>query len=269
MRKNYTDIKQYIKNIILKTKKLNYTFLKKHPNSKYSLDDIISEILYFLKSGLSYRMLRSKINYKTLHYYYSKFIKYNIFHKLFNKIRNIYLKKYISKTNKAILYIDSTIVANKYGVNKVGRNKFYKNKKSTKISLLTDQNGFPLSVFFIKGNYHDNRTFEKHIKDALVFLPNNKFKIIADKAYSSNKNYTLLNSINIKHIIPPRKNMKIYKTYVYDKYEYKKRIKIEHIFGRLKVNRRLSFRYEKYLRNFSGLTFLFFSFIANNIIKNN
>ena len=228
MKAKYIDIKRYIKNIVLKTKKLNSTFLKKHPNSKYLLDDIINEILYFLKSGSSYRMFRSKINYKTLNYYYLKFIKYNIFHKLFNKIRTIYLKKNKSNNNERILYIDSTVVANKYGINKIGRNKFYKNKKSTKISLMTEKNGFPLSVFFIKGNYHDNRTFEKHIKDASVFLPNNKFKIIADKAYSSNKNYTLLNSINIKHIIPPRKNMKIYETYIYDKYEYKKRIKIEH-----------------------------------------
>ena len=69
MRTKYIDIKQYIKNIVLKTKNLSSTFLKKHPNSKYLLDDIISEMLYFLKSGSSYRMFRSKINYKFIKFF--------------------------------------------------------------------------------------------------------------------------------------------------------------------------------------------------------
>ena len=261
------DIKQEIKNIVLKTKNLNSTFTKKHPNTKYTLDEIIDEIIYFMKSGVSYRMLRSPINYKTLHYYYSLFVKNNVFYKLFNKIRNVYLKKYIHVDDNCSLYIDSTIINNKYGVNKVGRNKFYKNKKSTKISLMTDKNGFPLSILFMKGNYHDNKVFEKHIRDAIVLLPNKNLKIITDKAYSSKKNYLLLKSKNIGHIIPPRRNMKMAKTYTYDKNEYKKRTKIENIFSRLKMNRKFSFRYEKYLRNFVGFVYLAFSFIAINIIK--
>lgn len=261
------DIKQEIKNIVLKTKKLKNTFIKKHKNTKYSLDLIIEELVYFLKSGVSYRMLRSKINYKTLHYYHSLFAKNKIFLRLFNRIKNVYLKKYINKQDNCSLYVDSTIVNNKYGINKIGRNKFYKNKRSTKISLLTDINGFPLSILFMKGNYHDNKVFEKHIRDAVLLIPNKQLKVIADKAYSSYKNYSLLASQNINHIIPPRRNMKLASIYKYDKNEYKNRIKIEHIFGRLKINRKLLFRYEKYLRNFSSFIFLAFSFIAINIIK--
>jgi len=69
------DIKLELKKIVLNTKNFKYTFLKKHPNTKYSLDFIIDEILYFLKSGVSYRMLRSKANFRTIHYYHSKFVK--------------------------------------------------------------------------------------------------------------------------------------------------------------------------------------------------
>jgi len=261
------DIKQEIKKIVLNTQNFKYTFLKKHPNSKYSLDFIIDEILYFLKSGVSYRMLRSKANFRTIHYYHSKFVKHNIFFKLYKKIRNIYINKYY--TNKdAILLIDSTIINNKFGINKIGRNKFYKNKKSTKISLMTDNHGFPLSILFMKGNYHDTCLFEKHIKDACVLFPKSNKKIIADKAYASHHNYALLKQKNIEHIIPPRKNMKIYHSYTYDKNEYIKRTIIENIFARLKINRRLSFRYEKFLRNFSSFVFLAFSYISINIGKN-
>ena len=182
------NIKIEIKKIILNCNNLKNSYNKKHTNSKYSLDLIIDELLYFLKSGVSWRYLRSPINYKTLFWHYSKFVKNNIFLKLFKKIRNIYLRKYIHKN--CSLLIDSTIIYNKFGINKIGRNKFYKNKNTTKISLMADINGFPLSILFMKGNYHDNSVFEKHIRDALVIVPNKNVKILADKAYSSKNNFS-------------------------------------------------------------------------------
>jgi transposase len=259
------DIKIELKNIILNTEKLKDTYIKKHSNSKYSLELIISEILYFLRSGVSWRMLRSIINYKTLHWHYTLFVKYNIFVKLFNKIKSKYLNICSTETNT--LYIDSTIIYNKNGTNKIGRNKFYKNKKTTKISLMTDKNGFPFSILFMKGNYHDITVFNKHIRDAKLIQPKIKKTIIADKAYASNKNYKLLEENNFDHIIPPRKNMKIASTYTYDKDKYKKRIKIEHIFGRLKIFKRIDQRNDKLLRNYKGFVHLAFTQIAINILN--
>lgn len=259
------NLQTELKKIVLNTESLKNTYSVTHTHSKYTIDLIINEILYFLKSGVSWRMLRSEINYKTLFWHYSKWVKNNVFYKLFSKIRNAYIKKYIIGDCK--LLIDSTIVYNKCGINKIGRNRFYKNKKTTKISLMTDINGFPLSVLFLKGNYHDNSVFDKHIRDACVLIPNNQKTVMADKAYSAKKNYSLLDSKDIKHIIPPRKNMKLYATYNYDINEYKKRIRIEHIFGRLKVNKRINLRYDKNLRNFSGFVLLAFSIIGINIIN--
>ncbi|ARF12558.1 transposase [Klosneuvirus KNV1] len=259
------DIKTELKNIILKTDLFKNTFSNKHTNSKYSIDLIINELLYFLQSGVSWRSLRSPINSKTLFWHYSRFVKNNIFLKLFKKIKHTYVHKYIC--DQPSLLIDSTIIYNKFGINKIGRNKFYKNKKTTKISLMTDINGFPLSVLFLKGNYHDNSVFNKHIRDTLLILPNKKIKIIADKAYSSKNNYTLLDSHNLLHIIPPRKNMKIANDYKYEKNEYIKRIKIEHIFARLKTYKRLNLRYDKWLRNYSGFVYLALSLISINIFN--
>jgi transposase len=258
------DIKFELKNIILASKHLKNTYDHKHTNSKYSLDLIIDELMYFLKSGVSWRLLRSTINSKTLFWHYRRFVDNNVFVRLFNKIKQVYLKKYID--DQCSLLIDSTIIYNKYGINKIGRNKFYKNKKVTKISLLTDIHGFPLSVLFMKGNYHDNHVFNTHIRDAIAIIPNKKITIMADKAYSANNNYELLNTYNMKHIIPPRKNMRIAATYKYDKNEYIKRIKIEHIFARLKLFKRLDHRYDKYLKNYKEFVYLAFTFIAKNII---
>lgn len=261
------DITSEMKDVILRTQDLKNTFIKTHPNTKYKLETIINEILYFLKAGMSWRLLRSPINYKTLHYHYCNFVKYNIFDKLLNQIKTKYLEQYITNENQITCYMDTTNVTNKFGINKIGRNKFYKNKNSTKISNLSDKNGFPLSILFMKGNYHDITVFEKHIRDISLLIPKNKLKIIADKAYSSNKNYTYMDKHNIKHIIPPRKNMKQHSTYKYDKQEYIDRIKIEHIFSRLKGFRRLSYRYEKLFRNFKGFVLLAFSIIGINIIN--
>lgn len=259
------NIEKILKCTVLKCKHIARTYTIKHPNTKYSLDLIINEILYVLRSGISWNMYRSKINNKTLYYHFSKFVKHNIFLKAFTKIKNTYLKKYINKFDNCDLIVDSTVIQNKYGINKIGRNKFYKNKKSTKLSLLTDINGFPLSIFFMKGNYHDNSIFEKHIFDIELLLPTKNLRIIADKGYSSKKNYLFLESKNIGHIIPPRRNMKIYDNYLYNKNEYIKRIKVEHIFGRIKNYKRISLRYDKQLRNFSAFVFLSLSIIATNI----
>lgn len=75
-----------LKKIILATNNLKDSYNTQHTNSKYSLDLIINEILYFLKSGVSWRMLRSTINYKTLFWHYSRFVKNKVFLKLlYNK----------------------------------------------------------------------------------------------------------------------------------------------------------------------------------------
>ena len=71
----YMDIKHILKDTILKTACLKNTFIKKHPHTKYTLNQIINEILYVLRSGVSWNMYKSNINSKTLYYYFSKFVK--------------------------------------------------------------------------------------------------------------------------------------------------------------------------------------------------
>ena len=78
------NLKHEIKHIILNDSCLKHSFNKIHPNTKYSLDLIIDEIFYVLKSGVSWRLLRSTINFKTLFWHFNNFVRNNIFLKLFN-----------------------------------------------------------------------------------------------------------------------------------------------------------------------------------------
>ena len=256
-----------IKKTILNTNKLKDRYTKIYPNTKYLLDEIIKELVYVLKSGISWNLLRSKINLKTLYWHYTEFIKYSVFDRTLNKMKNMYIKDIVGINNKIDVLIDATTIENKYGINKIGRNKFYRNKKITKVSLMTDSNGFPLSILFMKGNKHDNNTFNNHIEDALIILKNKKIRVIADKGYSSNKNYKLLDKNNMDHIIPPRKNMKQYKLYNYSKKDYVRRIKIENVFGIIKNYKRISIRYDKLLRNFKGFIIIGLLIFAKNVLN--
>ena len=47
------NIASELKNTILNSK-LKNSYINTHPNCKYSLDLIINELLYFLKSGVSW-----------------------------------------------------------------------------------------------------------------------------------------------------------------------------------------------------------------------
>jgi len=101
----------------------------------------------------------------------------------------------------------------------------------------------------------------------LLFFLKENYKLSQIRHISSYKNYELLDQNNITHIIPPRNNMKIASNYKYDINSYKKRIKIEHIFGRLKTYRRFNMRYDKLLSRFAGFTYFALSIIAINIIN--
>lgn len=241
--------------MIKKTPNVSKYYEQPYPNTKYKLEMIVADIIYVLKTGVSWRDVRTKCNHCTLYYHYKRFVEHDIFGKVFRLLRKEYLEDL--KAENMLLLIDSTVVNNKFGVTKIGRNKYYKNKRCIKISMMTDGNGIPLSILMMKGNKHDNTTFGRHIDDAIILCRRKKkLKVLADKGYCSKKNYELLDSKKIEHIIPPRRNMKLYETYKYSKTEYVKRNKIENTFARIKKLRRLDNRYDKKMKSMWGFVYM-------------
>lgn len=237
--------------IILSNKNIKQFYIKSFPNSKYSLKSILSEILFILKTGISWRDCRSNINYQSIYYHFKRFVKFGIFKKLFINLRSTFIRS--NKTNVQI--IDSTFIMNKYGKNFVARNKFFKSKNCNKVSLLTDINGVPLSALINVGNTHDIKFLKSHLND-LCYL-NKKYNtnvcILADKGYESK---IIRNKISPKYslMIPKKSNMKI--SYQFDKFLYKNRIHVEHSFSKLKNFRRIMVRYDSNIINFSEFLFL-------------
>ena len=235
------DFKTIIINIIKSSSVLKKKYFVKHPNTKYSIFFILDELLYVLKTGLSWRNTRSPIHWNSLYYHFNILTKYNIFKKLFYKLR-----KKIKKNN--IYVIDSSFVQNKNGKNYIKRNKFYKNKNGNKISLITDLNGTPLSIFTNTANKHDLSFIEKHFNDITI----KNSIMLADKGYVSEK---IRNEYKINFMIPKKKNQK--KVYYFDKQLYKKRIIVENTFQKIKSFRRINQRYDSKISSFNS--FLYFA----------
>ena len=239
-----------LKNFILSNKSVGKYYSKKFPNSKYTLESILIEILYVLKTGISWRDLRSAVKWQTVYFHFRRFTKYNIFKKLFFNLR----KKYIALSCTNILSIDSTFIPNKFGKNKLKRNKFYKNKKCNKISIITDIIGTPLSIIIDKGTIHDSQFFNRHVKD-ITIIQNNKCKyFLGDKAYVSNKIRTFLNSYNCELITPKKSNSN--NKHFFDKKIYKKRIFVEHAFQKFKSNKRIDSRYDSLFSTYYSFVYL-------------
>ena len=249
-----------IKNLIYDTihkSCIGHLYETTHTNQKYQIMDILEDIIYVLKTGISWRNLRSHINWVTLYWHYKRFVKYGIFKKTYlsllhgcNKFTNIHI-------------IDSTFIPNKFGKNKIARNIFYKSKNGNKISLVTDSNGIPLSIILKPGNIHDINFVNDHIHDMLYiskkYTSKNKKYMLADKGYVSENIRSALNLNGYTTYIPDKKNCKI--NHVFDNNMYKLRLKIEHTFARLKLFRRIMNRYDSLLKNYSEFLYLAMIFI--------
>ena len=94
-------------------------------------------------------------------------------HNLFNKwsrdgIFKIGFDNYINKkninTNDIDLFIDTTFINNKYGVENIALNTDNKKKKSTKISFLSDADKFIYSVVSVPINNNIKRKYKKRRK---------------------------------------------------------------------------------------------------------
>lgn len=250
----------------------NYNF--HYRSQKYILPDIINGIIHFIKYALPWNnkfVFVGKnsvlINGKILHQHFLKlrFIIFSFFDYFLVHITNI-----LQKRKHLNLSIDSTFINNEYGIDHVSRNKFNKNKKCMKLSIICSDNKLPVSIIIDEGNLHDSQLFLKH----MIHLENNnvlkqnilnsnfRFKNFkADKAYDSSNIRIKLESYKFDVLIPQnRRNIKdkskILKFNHHWKQKYNKRLHIEHLFKLLKNFRKLKYRYEKTITSYRSVVYL-------------
>ena len=126
---------------------------------------------------------------------------------------------------------------------------------TTKFHLAITFVGQVIEGFLGRGNENDIISAADLTKDVFGCF------VIEDKGYDSDAHRNNLISQNNIPVIPGRKNRKI--EIQYDKELYKKRSKIEILFGKIKENRRLAVRYDKFDLNF--LAFIGIAFLKINL----
>lgn len=109
---------------------------------------------------------------------------------------------------------------------------------NTKLHAVTDTIGRPIRLVITAGQVSDYKGAAVLIDD----LPNADF-LLADRGYDADWFRNALSDKKIKPCIPGRKSRK--KPVKYDKRRYKRRNRIERMFGKLKDWRRVATRYDR------------------------
>ena len=109
---------------------------------------------------------------------------------------------------------------------------------NTKLHAVTDQNGRPLSFFMTAGQISDY-TGASALLDSLPMAQ----WLLADRGYDADWFRDALEEKGIRPCIPGRRSRG--KPVKYDKRKYKRRNRIEIMFGRLKDWRRVATRYDR------------------------
>lgn len=266
MNLNKLKIEDIIYDTILKNKNMGHFYTNNYISKKHSLNDIITEIIYVLKTGISWRNLRSHINYNSIYYHFKRFVNNNIFIDAYNSILNSYLQK-IKNINGII--IDSSFIQNKFGKGNIKRNKFFKNKKCFKLSIITDFNNIPFSILLANGNLHDSTIFDDHKDDILKYkknIPKNS-NFLADKGYISKNINNFCTNNNIVYLVPNKINSKKPPFTDEQNIIYKKRLFIEHLFARIKQFRRIALIYDSKFNTYNNFLHLALSIIMLEKIR--
>ena len=219
--------------------------------NKYEYKTFINAFIIRLKTSNTWEHIseQSHISKTHLNRVFIEWSDANIFQNAYKQ----FLNKYNLFIDNNEVYIDSTIIMNKYGTrNTTGYNTYEcKKHRSNKISVIASRNGIPLGIHVSNSNVHD-------INLLLTTLPKRTLfnKLYGDKGYIS-KYYKnkLKRNRNIDFVTPFRKNQK-HKLNDIDKLNIKNRIRIEHFNALIKQNKCINIRYDRYLEPYIGLVYL-------------
>ncbi len=168
-------------------------------------------------------------------------------------LNNYYFKlKDIKKSKTINLFIDSTFIINKYGIESIAKLYEYKKKKATKLSVIVDEFKNVIGYHVAdKSSIHDVKLVKNTIDNITLNLDNAKnINLIGDKGYISQNKY-IIGKKELKIITPKKRYKK--KTNKNTKFEYKllkKRFIVEHTINEIKNTERLMIRKDRINKTF-------------------
>ena len=247
---------------------LNNDLFKPTTNTKYTLDQILDVIEYVLITGASWRSIdlpifnNLNIRWQSIYYHFQKFSKVNVFKKVYLQLLDSYFKQNRSGKLK-YLSVDTSFLKN-YNASNVAFNGYCRKKRLSKLSLIVDSNGVPISALIAAGNHSDQKLFYNNWNDLYVEIngsKNNKHKryLLADAIYDTK---SIRDTINNKQITPliafnKRNSRNDTRTVSgHHKQIFRKRMIVENVFSWIYQNRRTTGRYDKLNRNYYSFLFM-------------
>lgn len=130
-----------------------------------------------------------------------------------------------------------------------------KRGKGSKVMAITDAAGLPIALRTRGANHHEVKLVEETL--ACIMIEGLPRKLVADKAYDSDKLRATMERIGIDLVVPHRSNRRKKKTQDGRKLRrYTRRWKVERFFAWLHNYRRCVIRWDYYDKNFEGFILL-------------
>jgi hypothetical protein len=241
-------------------------------NSKYDNQYYLLNIMYMLNDFVSWKSLKYSIHlksnsiyhYKTIHKKHILWSDNLVYKYAYTEIINNDKINNITEN----LFIDNTLINNKYGSENIGYGGETKKKKFTLLTAVINENKKPVLIFNNKTNDKNIKLNNKNIqiqtlphdtKSLLTTIKKLKNKvvkntyIVGDKGFIINKDKITNKYITV--ITPKKINQKIKNTED-NKNKLKKRYTIENFFALLKNFNRINIRRDKLIKTYLGFVYL-------------
>ena len=149
-----------------------------------SAEEVLSLIYFVLESGMTWRHLmrvQTKYDFRTVHNFFRKWSKAKVFERAYISMLSLSRRR---RRRGSYHCIDTSFVKNILGRDCVGRNPTDRGRNATKMSVIVDETGIPVSLSYYPANVHDVRTVTKSLENLMVDVPKST-PIYADKGYDS------------------------------------------------------------------------------------
>jgi transposase len=201
---------------------------------------VLHKIFWVLETGSQWRNVPSElVSAKTIYHYFRQWSQLRVFEDCFYELAR--------RVPQDHVVVDTTFVKNVFGKDVLGRNPTDRGRKATKVSLITNQHGTPLSVTFHKANRNDSLTL-RHSVDTLARKTGigNNIPLYADKGYDSETCRLVCRNHNLVPHIAARGTADV----------DRERYVVEQTFGLLDRFRRIVLRYDSSIVMFKSFWFL-------------
>lgn len=208
---------------------------------------MVDAILWVLRTGAPWADLPGRYPpYQTCHRWFSKWSKAGLMKKLLTML--VAKLRGGGGVDDSESYIDGSYAAAKKGGSCVGKSRA---GNATKIMALADSAGLPIAVTVAEGSRHDVSLVDQTLEEAVVrHLPR---RLIGDKAFDSAQLAgSLRDERDVELIAPKRKGSRRRQQDGRAMRRYKRRWKVERLFGWIKRFRRVATRWDTISDNYLG-----------------